>query len=336
MPSGTERPRVICVTPVRNEAWTLERFLRSAERWADHIVLGDQQSSDNTRQIAARFEKVVVAENRGEGYDEGERHRVVLEAARRFPGPRVIVAVDADEALSAAVLDSPEWERALRSPPGTVLYAWWVNYLPGCAHAWMGERIPMGFVDDGREHSPGLFHVKRMIVRPDDPVVELDDVKLLHFQYVDWKRMKSKQRRYQAVECLAGRRPIPLYRRYHQMDAFPAAQVRPADPAWLAPYEALGIDMRSVTPEATYWWDGEVLDLLLEHGPRRFRRVDLWDVDWHEIARRLGREVPEGALADPRTRADRAMMAWLRATQRRKPEARRTRWVQRGFIPFGW
>jgi glycosyltransferase involved in cell wall biosynthesis len=327
---------VICVTPVRNEAWTLERFLRSAEQWADHIVLGDQQSTDATREIAARFPKVRVVDNTDTQYHEGNYRKVILDAAREVPGPRAIIAIDADEALSAQVLGSAEWERALREPPGTVLSAWWVNYLPDWTRAWIPERIPIGLIDDGREHNPGRFHAKRFIVRPEDRQVELDDIKVLHFQYTDWARMKSKQRRYQAVESLTGMRPIRLYRRYHRMDAFPRAELVPADPAWLQPYEDGGVDWRSVTPEPVYWWDEEVLDLLLEHGARRFKRVDLWDVDWTAVAGRLGRPVAPGSLSDPRTLGDRAMMAWLRATQRRRPESRRTRWTQRAFIPLGW
>ena len=32
-----ERPKIICLTPVKNEEWILRRFLRLASLWADHI-----------------------------------------------------------------------------------------------------------------------------------------------------------------------------------------------------------------------------------------------------------------------------------------------------------
>ena len=53
-----DRPAVICVTPARNEAWILERFLRAAELWADHVIVADQQSTDRTVAIARKFDKV--------------------------------------------------------------------------------------------------------------------------------------------------------------------------------------------------------------------------------------------------------------------------------------
>lgn len=47
------------------------------------------------------------------------------------------MALDADEALSANVLDSAEWRAALAAEPGTVLRLRWANLLPGCRRAWI-------------------------------------------------------------------------------------------------------------------------------------------------------------------------------------------------------
>src|SRR5262249_2382498 len=89
-------PTTIVVTPVRKEAWILDRFLRCASLWADHIVVADQGSTDGSRAIAARHSKVTLVDNTAPGYDEGARQRLLLDAARAFPGPRVIFALDAD------------------------------------------------------------------------------------------------------------------------------------------------------------------------------------------------------------------------------------------------
>jgi glycosyltransferase involved in cell wall biosynthesis len=333
------RPTVICVTPVRNEAWTLERFLHCAETWADVIVIADQGSTDGTREIAEASEKTIVVTNTVDGYDEGQRHRVVLEAARSVPGPRAILAIDADEALSANVLGSPEWERALRSEPGTVFTAEWINYLPGASHAWVPKTaLPFGFIDDGREHNSGRFHVERIVVGPEDPRLSLAPVKLLHFQYIDWQRMKSKQRRYQCAETLyqQSKRPTQFYRQYHRMDAVPRSQVREADPAWLAEYAVRGIETTSVTSEPWYWTDEAVLAMLVEHGAQRFRRLNVWDVDWARLGAESGLDVDPVRLRDPRTSVDRLTLRWLAATQRRGPDRWATRLIQRALRPLGW
>ena len=41
--TADESPTVICLTPVRNESWILERFRPGASMWADHIVIADQR-----------------------------------------------------------------------------------------------------------------------------------------------------------------------------------------------------------------------------------------------------------------------------------------------------
>ncbi len=88
------RPTVICLTPVRNEAWILERFLRCASLWADHIVIADQRSDDGSPEIARRFPKVLLIANDTVGLDEAARQRLLLAAARRIAGPRLLVTLD--------------------------------------------------------------------------------------------------------------------------------------------------------------------------------------------------------------------------------------------------
>src|SRR3954453_20585511 len=94
--AGKDALSTIVVTPVRNEAWILDRFLSCVSLWADHIIVADQGSADGSREIARRHSKVTLIDNPG-SYDEGARQRLLLDAARSFEGRRVIFAFDADE-----------------------------------------------------------------------------------------------------------------------------------------------------------------------------------------------------------------------------------------------
>ena len=76
------KPTVICLTPVKNEAWILERFLRCASLWADYIIIADQGSDDGSVEIATRFPKVILVENPSSIFNEPERQKLLLEAAR--------------------------------------------------------------------------------------------------------------------------------------------------------------------------------------------------------------------------------------------------------------
>ncbi len=52
-----EKPLLICLTPIKNEAWILDRFLKCASLWADYIIIADQQSTDSSIEIAKNILK---------------------------------------------------------------------------------------------------------------------------------------------------------------------------------------------------------------------------------------------------------------------------------------
>jgi hypothetical protein len=330
---------IICVTPVRNEAWILERFLAAAELWADHIVVLDQRSTDGSREIARRFAKVRLLDNDSPTYDEGARQRMLLAAAREVPGRRLIVALDADEALSANYAESGEWDAMRVAAPGTAFTFDWVNVLGSGDEAWLPtDKVPFAFVDDGAEHNGHQIHSTRIPVRDSSVVVGQEHTKVLHLQYVDPKRMKSKQRWYQCWERInhPDKRPVQIYRQYHRMDAFPPEQIRRVDQAWFEGYRRAGIDFKAVVDDPLYWWDEEIVRWFGQYGTEHFRRIDIWDVEWPKLALRLGvSDRIAKALADPRTAAERAVHRWLAATQGRA-DAPTTRWCQRALIPLGW
>jgi hypothetical protein len=337
-PPNSSNVSVVCVTPVKNEEWILERFLRCAAMWADHIIILDQGSTDRSAEIASAHPRVQLIIDDDPRYDEQRRQKILLAAARKIVGTRLIVALDADEALSANTIASPTWAAALRAPPGTVLRLRWANLLPGLATAWVPESpIPFGYVDDGREHHGEVIHQPRIPASDEQPSIVFDQEFVLHYQYAAWGRMKSKQRWYQCWERLhqPRKRPIQLYRQYHFMDAIPPDLVRGVDPAWLHAYEAEGIDMRTTPEQHWYSWDELILDWLVTHGPGTFAKLDVWEPDYRALAQQTGRDVDPRLVADPRSRGTRLVHAWLARTQAQSSE-RRIRLVQRALIPFGW
>jgi hypothetical protein len=327
---------IIALTPVLNEAWVLDFFLQCASGWADHIVVADQSSDDDSRAIAARYPRVRLIDNHATDYDEVGRQRLLIEAARAIPveGHRVLVALDADEVLSANWVESPEWDRVRAARPGTVLWFDWVNVTPDRARWWSEPgKVPFGFVDDGREHTGERIHSRRLPVPAGAPSLEFDEIKVLHLQYLHWARMRSKQRWYQCWERLndTSKRPITIYRQYHHMDAG-VARSRPMPPAWTA---AFGPEWGSVgtTGEEYFRWDRDVRDMLLEHDVETFRRMAIWDVDWSAVPGAPAGV--NGSLADPRSTFDRAVHRWLARTQ---PTADRlhVRAAQRLLRLTGW
>lgn len=327
---------IIALAPVLNEAWVLDFFLRAASGWADHIVVADQSSDDGSREIAARYPRVKLIENTSPGYDEVGRQRLLIDAARQIPveGRRVLVALDADEVLSANWVESPEWDRIGAAQPGTVLWFDWVNVTPDRASWWSDPGpVPFGFVDDGREHTGGRIHSRRLPTPVGAPALEFKEIKVLHLQYVHWARMLSKQRWYQCWERVnnPSKRAITIYRQYHHMHAG-TARSRPMPPAWTSAFGPAW-DEVGATSERCFRWDREVRDMLSEYGADTFRRLAVWEVDWSAVVG--ARSGAKGDLRDPRSAFDRAVHRWLARTQ---PRAHRlhVRAAQRLLSLVGW
>src|SRR3954465_2951780 len=111
----------ICLTPTRNEAWIIKPFLGAEKSWGSQVIVADQESTDGTLETARATPGVQVLINDSPGYDESYRQRLLLNAARQIKGKRLLLALDADEALSANWKNSSEWERIRSAAPGTVL-----------------------------------------------------------------------------------------------------------------------------------------------------------------------------------------------------------------------
>ncbi|MDX2229164.1 MAG: glycosyltransferase family 2 protein [Leptolyngbyaceae cyanobacterium bins.349] len=315
------KPSIICLTPIKNEAWILDRFLKCASQWADHIIIADQGSIDNSKEIALAYSKVTLIENSSPIYDEVERQKLLIRAAREFPEPRLLIALDADEMLTANFMECPEWQTVLQAPKGTVIRFEWANLMPGIQSYWpAGYDHSLGFMDDGTEHTGKKIHSPRIPVPSGAPAISLKKIKVLHYQYSYWKRMESKHRWYQCWERInyPERSPIDVYRQYHHMYAIPENKIRSLPPEWIDGYERQGIDMTSNYEESVFWWDKEVVDWLKKYGSDKFRREAIWDLDWKNLLGDVYRESFASNLDDPRNKFDRFIhKRWLPKTQAR-------------------
>jgi hypothetical protein len=231
---------------------------------------------------------------------------------------------------------SPEWRRLKRSAPGTIGLFPWVNLLAGGTKAWIpGKPIPFALVDSGVEHTGERIHSTRVPVSADADLIVFTDVVVLHFQHLAVERMESKHRWYQCWELLnGGKRPVQIFRQYHRRLSFPASEVQEVDPGWIADLDPAFLAGAGQTA-GPMWWDLEVLGWLQEHGPERFRRLDIWDVNWADRASAAGRSLPQECSRDPRNTWERAVHRWLARSQDRA-DSPSIRLMQQALRPLGW
>jgi len=307
----------ICVTPVRNEAWIIKQFVDAAKSWATHVIVADQKSTDGTLQLLQQTPGVDVLINDSPVFEESHRQRLLLNRAREIPGKRILIGLDADEAISANFSTSEEWRRLEFVEPGTIIRFRWVNVLPGFEQVWMApEPVAIGFVDDGSEHKGGQIHSPRVPNPTGAPVLDMEETVVLHFQYVAWDRMVSKQRWYQAWEHAVHRQKsaLRIFREYHHMHGgWEKNEIQPMRPEWLQGYSQAGVDYRALKGETVTWWDREVLQMLAQYGLEHFRRIDLWDKNWNAVAELIGTTGHD--FQDPRSQIDKTIHRLLNASQ---------------------
>jgi glycosyltransferase involved in cell wall biosynthesis len=113
-------PRLIAVLPIYNEARTLEDVLRRVSRWADHLVLVNDGSKDETKRILNRFVRarpgayrVTLPLNRGmaAALEAGFRFVLFLRDEGLLSENDVVVTLDADGQHQPEYL--PEGKRRL-------------------------------------------------------------------------------------------------------------------------------------------------------------------------------------------------------------------------------
>ena len=313
-------PTIICLTPVRNEAWVLDRFLKATSLWADYIIIADQMSTDGSREIALNYPKVRLIDNNSLEFNELGRKRLLIDEARKICGPKLLITLDADEMFSSEIFTSGEWDEILKLTPGTAINFQWSNFSPDGKTMWKGYYFPWGYMDDGFDNydqgiSLNAIHCARVPILNDTPSYDVKTFSVIHFQYTSWRRMLHKHYYYQCLEVINNpmKSAVDIYRQYHHMDNITNDQLLPIPTEWINWYKYRGIDILEVIETEVYWYDKEVLALFDKYGVRRFRKVYIWTVNWTEIANKMPNNTD--IYEDPRNVKDKLIQRWLQYSQ---------------------
>jgi len=310
-------PLLICLTPVKNEAWILDRFLKCASLWADFIIIADQQSNDGSLEIAKKYPKVIAVSNNKESFNEKDRQILLINEARKIKGPKILITLDADEILTGDSLKSEEWELISGSEPGTVIRFKFLNIYPDFEYYWWPHYyMQWGLTDDGSTHGGKDIHSTRLPISSSNKEIFLEEIKVMHFQFTDWERMKSKHRWYQCYERINNpkKSSVEIYRSYHHMYSIKKSEIKRMPEKWFGYYKQLGIDLKTTNIQKYYYWDNLVLEFFNEYGTKFFKKEDIWSVNWQVTGGDLG-YIDIGKYKDPRNLFLKIVHFWLRETQ---------------------
>lgn len=305
--------KIICLTPVKNEEWILERFLKCASLWADHIIIADQNSTDRSVEIAKSFEKVTLIINDSTKFNEPDRQKMLLDEARKISGEKILIALDADEFLSSNILENSSLTLLRQQPIGTNIYLESLNIHPDFKQYWTKGFHYFGFVDDGSEHWGKEIDSPRLPINKNAVRLNVKDIKVLHFQYTDIERAKYKQIWYQCLEktlnspltYLGSKKTnFYLFERYNKM-RFTQNETLPIQHDWTSLYFQIGINLfytnnnNNNNPHLLY-----IKEQFEEYGISHFRKLNIWDINWNELFH-------SESYSDPRDFATKAIHKWL-------------------------
>lgn len=304
------RPQLIVLTPVLNEAWVLKAFLTATSLWADRIIIADQMSTDGSRELYKQYPKVTVVDNPREKMHQAATRRLLFEEAKKIEGDKILFALDADEFLSGNFTETEGWKTILNSEPGDVFEFRWMNlsadaskystWQPYYWAAHLDEELLKGTFPDNFIHEWRLPWPKKV---NHEHVIE--DISFIHFARVNVARQRNKERFYQIsqvtpLEKFSG---VKLYRQYHprlietlydmQKDAYTY-------------YEAKGVDVPGLidlTDDGAHYTQS-VLKNIQEKGIAFYRKLDVWDEEF----------LRKNKITDPWRWIDRMIHAYLRRT----------------------
>jgi hypothetical protein len=284
-----EKPQLIVITPVRNEAWVLEAFLTHCSSWADRIIIADQHSTDGSREIAARFPKVTLIDNPTDEWVENICRARLLEEACRTEGDKIIFALDADEFLSDGFQHTDGWRRIMESQPNEIFYFRWFNLygdflhgqVEGIGAEWAAHyAADINIVAEYLALEKHAVHCQRVPCLDGDrcKYTPIEDIRFVHLGNMNRQRMRNKLDFYQVVnhdKNPTKSNPINLYRSYTRTIEHEA-------PTLDFPMRLTTADNRDIsslvrTSDHGQHYIDEIVAILHRKGCKTFQTLCIWD-----------------------------------------------------------
>ncbi len=285
---------IVVLTPVKNEEWVMDKFLRITSLFADYILVADQFSNDSTVSIINSHPKAVYIKNENSEYDEEFRQRLLISKARELiTGKRLLLALDADELITADSIESAEWNKISKLPAGTRLYFKKPDLLPdGKTYVDYPDYFLLGYIDDGATHAGTKFHSPRLPAS--DKKYESETIQFLHLALIRDLEYNARQRLYAVLENINQSSSLRFrYRKYaRKMLALRyKGLVKPLPEQWVGTFRESGIEITKFPSSENNIYNSRIIEMFNEYGTRKFWFDDIWYVDYIEISRITGKQL---------------------------------------------
>ena len=276
--------KTIALMPVRNEAPILPFALQCLEAFCDHIFIADQDSTDETCNVARGHPSVTLLANTapvGKGFRHGRN--VLLDAFRSFDGTNIGLCLDADELVSPTIFKNLAGSMRAQCRRGDVVSFQWVQLWRNFhryrndASVWSNSWKPMAFWDDRSMSYPtgSFLHEARVPAGVRQPV-PLQGFPVLHLQWALWDRTQYKQAWYRALEFIEGGfTDAASINSKYAITLGDSSEVTSAVPqAWS---EGVGFPPETLAA-LPGWHRDEMLRFFSQHGIAAFEPLQIWHI----------------------------------------------------------
>ena len=286
----TDKPTIVVITPIRNEAWVLDAYLTCTSSWADYIILADQHSDDGSREIAQKYEKVILIDNPTEEWYEYVCRTRLLEEAAKIPGDKIIFGLDADEFLSEGFEMTESWQRILHSKSNEIFCFNWLNLFDNYTTVeytkmhfeWAAHfDKTVDFVEEYRIREKHAVHCSRVpcLETSRCQYTNVDDFWVIHLAKLNHERTRQKLDFYQVTWVDKNKdkaNPISMYRNYNKY--YPDSLIHEEIPIKLC---CMGCsdDYSFLVKSSDYGkhYVEEMLQVFAREGTDKFVKLCIWD-----------------------------------------------------------
>jgi glycosyltransferase involved in cell wall biosynthesis len=271
--------KIITLVPVKNEGWILDFSLKNYSIFSDEIILLDDGSTDNTKEIALQYENVFCVPYKTEeaSVNMSARRNELLRLAREHNGTHLIF-LDADEIISTDLAFRLK-EILLNEKPGKTVMLPWILVHKG-EQGFLYDKSQEEnykdfiFIDD----QVSFFENKHL--SEDRTPGKKDEVTILsfesgcvyHFQNISEKRNQYKQAWYRCNELIEGSRSP---QRINLMYDF-TKNLSPKNPSFIKD-TFVSQEKKRIAAEAPYQhFLDRITSLFQKKGILFFEPLDIW------------------------------------------------------------
>ena len=289
------KPRVICLMPVKNEVDILPITLDIISKYCDVIIIADQMSTDGSRDEYKKFPKVRVIDNPREGHSNQVRWDL-LKTAREYSGANLILSLDADEYIPPALFEKFLKENEF-NVGDSFRFPWiqlWktIKYFNDTG-VWYRNYQRAAWVDDGKTNYENEIIINDHTSRVPHGFLKnckrIDNVPIIHLQWLSWEKTQFKQALYRCTELIKNPQSfISINTAYsHSLDC-DVSKLSKVPHDWID-----GLDSLSIVEKLEPTWHLQEIHKLFEkHGILFFEPLQIWHIQEleDEFIKKAGRK----------------------------------------------